>query len=320
MFFTQSPKLISIVVPFLNEEENLPLMHAALREVSAALPQYEFEFLYVNDGSTDRSGRVCDELALQDTRVRHLEFSRNFGKESATTAGIHQARGSAVLMLDADLQHPPSLIPELVRHWEEGAEVVVGVRTANHDEGFVKRYGSLLFYEIMERISETAVMHGETDFRLLDRAVVDAFNTLPERRRMTRSLINWLGFRKVVVEFEAPAREHGEAKYTPGKLIHLAFNSFISNSLLPLRLAGYLGVTIVLISGMLGTAVFFERYIFNDALGWAVSGTAQLAIVNVFLIGIVLAALGIIALYIENIHVEVAQRPLYVLRAPKAKV
>lgn len=311
---THETKTISIIIPFLNEEQNIPLMYAALNEAWQRIPQYRREYIFVNDGSTDGSRDEVLKLTAHDSNVRYIEFSRNFGKEMGTTAGIEAATGDAIIMVDADLQHPPALIPDMVAHWEQGAEIVTGIRTANNGEGFLKKYGSKLFYRIMAGISHTKINPGETDFRLIDRVVADAFKQLPERQRMTRSLINWLGFRRVYIPFEAPARIHGEAKYTVRKLVTLAFNSFVSNSLLPLRLAGYLGVFIMLTSFLVGITVFTERYILMDAFGWAVSGSAQLAIFNAFLIGIVLTALGLIARYIENIHVEVAGRPLYVIR------
>ncbi|MEI7720242.1 MAG: glycosyltransferase family 2 protein [bacterium] len=307
-------KLISIIIPLLNEEKNIPLVYDALREVWVKLPTYEYEFIFVNDGSTDHSALAIAALAAKDKAVKCIEFSRNFGKEMATTAGIEAATGDAVMMLDADLQHPPLRIPDFVSRWERGAEVVVGMRTHNASDRMVTRVGSKIFHAISGLISETSINKGETDFRLIDRVVVNAFKQLPERERMTRSLINWLGFKKEFVEFEAPARLHGDAKYSTSKLIHLALYSFVSNSLLPLRLAGWLGLCITFLSGLLGIAVFLERYIFNDAFSWHVSGSAQLAIINVFLIGIVLMALGIIALYIGKIHGEVAGRPLYVVR------
>ncbi len=309
-------KLISIVIPVHNEEKNIPLIYSALKDVRANLPAYAYEFIFVNDGSTDGSAKAVEALAF-DTGVKYIEFSRNFGKEMATTAGIAEATGDAVIMIDADLQHPPALIPEFVARWEKGAEVVVGVRTKNHGEGLTKKGGSWLFYRIMQAISETVIEQGETDFRLIDRIVADAFKQLPEQKRMTRALINWLGFKKEIVSFEAALRVNGTAQYSTGKLVRLALHSFVSNSLLPLRLAGYLGVGITLFSGALGVVVFIQRYIYKDAWGWNVSGTAQLAIINVFLIGIVLMALGIIALYIANIHSEVADRPLYVVRKRK---
>ena len=316
-------KLISIVIPLHNEEQNIPLIYDALDHVWGQLPAYERELIFVNDGSTDKSAEAIEALALRslggagDGRVKYIEFSRNFGKEMATAAGIAEAAGDCILMIDSDLQHPPELIPSLVARWEGGAEVVVGVRTRNHGEALTKKGGSWLFYRIMQLISETPIEQGETDFRLIDRVVADAFKQLPEQKRMTRTLINWLGFRKDIVLFEAAARVHGVAQYGTGKLIHLALHSLISNSLLPLRLAGYIGVAITIFSGVLGVLVLIERYLLNDAWGWNVSGSAQLAIINVFLIGIVLMALGIIALYIANIHTEVAGRPLYVVRKRK---
>ncbi len=307
-------KLISIVIPVYNEAENVLPLYGALRDVWSQLSDYDYELIFVNDGSNDTSGKAVQSLVLADKGVKYIEFSRNFGKEMATTAGIEASTGDAVIMLDADLQHPPQLIPELIVRWERGAEVVVGLRTRNHGEGLTKRGGSWLFYHIMAAISETDMLAGETDFRLIDRTVATAFNNLSEQKRMTRSLINWLGFKKEYVTFEAPARLHGETKYSTNKLTRLALYSFISNSLLPLRMAGYLGMTVTFFSGIVGITVFFERYVFNDALHWHVSGSAQLAIIDVFLIGIVLMALGIVALYIENIHTETSGRPLYVVR------
>ena len=314
---SMNKKTLSIVVPVFDEAQNVPLVYEALRMVLQGMPKYHYELIFVNDGSADGSAKAIESLAKRDTQVKYIEFSRNFGKEMATTAGLEAARGDAVIVVDADLQHPPSRIPELVSRWEKGAEVVVGVRTKNHKEGLAKRAGSWLFYSLMRFISETTMEKGETDFRLIDHAVVDAFKQLPERQRMMRSLINWLGFKKELVYFEAPARVNGEAKYSTGKLFRLALHSFVSNSLVPLRLAGHLGLAITTFSGALGVIVFIERYVLNDAWSWNVSGTAQLAIINVFLVGIVLMALGIIALYIANIHAEVGGRPLYVVRKRK---
>jgi glycosyltransferase involved in cell wall biosynthesis len=185
-------KVISIVVPVHNEEKNIPFVYTELRKIVGGGPAfpYAYEILFVNDGSTDGSQKAIDALVAEDEAVRSIEFTRNFGKEAATTAGIREAAGDAVICLDADLQHPPALIPEFIKRWESGAEVVVGVRSSNSGEGFVKRYGSKLFYALMSRISDTPLIPGETDFCLLDREVVEAFKTLRERGRMTRSLIS----------------------------------------------------------------------------------------------------------------------------------
>jgi dolichol-phosphate mannosyltransferase len=313
-------KTLSIVVPVYNEEQNIPLLYAELQKVLESLSNYDYEIVFVNDGSRDHSQHAIDSLAKADPTVRAVEFSRNFGKEAATTAGIREAVGDAVICIDADLQHPPELLPTLVAKWEEGFDVVIGVRSSNQKEGFVKKYGSKLYYGLMSRISETEMLQGETDYRLLDRAVADVFGKLSERGRMTRSLINWLGFRRVVVPFHANARLHGTAQYSFVKLFRLAIVSISSNSLFPLRVAGYLGLIITGFSFLLGVAVFTERYVFRDGLSWHVSGSAQLSIINVFLIGVVLMALGIIALYIGRINEEVSHRPLYIIRRPREDV
>jgi len=307
-------KSISIVIPVHNEVENIPLVYRAVKAVLNTLPAYTYEIIFINDGSSDDSQKAINALSAEDLLVRGIEFTRNFGKEAATTAGIREAVGDAVICLDADLQHPPELIVELVHKWERGAEVVVGVRSDNSGEGIVKRWGSKLFYAIMSRIGETEMLSGETDFRLIDRTVADVFSALSERGRMTRSLINWLGFKKEIVYFVAPSRLHGQAQYSVSKLVRLAFNTIASNSLVPLRLAGYLGLLITGLSFILGLIVFVERYIYNDVLNWHVTGAAQLTIINVFLIGIVLMALGILALYIGRINEEISRRPLYVAR------
>ena len=313
-------KRISIIIPLYNEEKNVSLVYKAACDVFGEhLPKYDLEIILVNDGSRDDSDTEARRLAKRDDRVKYIEFTRNFGKGAATSAGIRVATGDAVMMIDADLQHPPHLIPAFVKKWEEGAEVVAGVRKSNAGEGLIKRYGSRAFYALMHAVSETRLRSGETDFRLFDRVVADAFNELTEHGRMTRGLINWFGFNTETIAFDAPARIHGVAAYSTTKLVRLAFHGIASNSLLPLRIAGYLGLLISSVSFALGSAVFVERYIFDDALRWHISGPAQLAIINVFLIGIVLMALGVMALYIGKIDAEVTGRPLYVVRRPRRK-
>lgn len=310
---TQTHTTISVLVPAYNEAANIPVLYTALTTLFDTLP-YTLELVFIDDGSTDTTEHVIRSHAARDARVLPIIFSRNFGKEAATTAGLASATGDAVILMDADMQHPPRMIPEFLKKWEEGFEQVVGVRKNNAGQGITKTFLSRLFYRIMRRISDVELVPGETDFRLLDRQVVDAFNALHERQRMVRTLLNWVGFKRTEIAFVADERAHGNASYSTVKLIRLALHSFISNSLLPLRAAGYLGVVTIIGSFMLGFIVFVQRYIFKDVLEWHVSGSAQLAILVVFLIGIVLAALGLIALYIETIHADTAQRPLYIVR------
>lgn len=306
-------KKISIIVPVYNEEKNLPHFFEVLTEALKKI-SYEWEVIFINDGSTDQSLTVLQEISQNETRVKTLDFSRNFGKEIALTAGINNAQGDACLMIDADLQHPMEKIPEFIERWEKGAEVVIGVRERNKGEGIIKKICSSLYYRIINNISEIKIVVRGTDFRLLDRVVVDEFNRLSERNRMTRALIDWLGFKREYVYFEANERFQGNASYSFIKLIRLAFNSMISLSLLPLKLAGYLGIIIMSISGILGIFIFSQKYIIKQMeFTWP----AILAVIILFLIGIVLICLGFIALYIANIHTEVSNRPLYILRREK---
>jgi dolichol-phosphate mannosyltransferase len=203
------------------------------------------------------------------------------------------------------------LIPRFVKAWENGADVVVGVRRANQGEGLVKRYGSYWFYKIINSISDTEIISQATDYRLIDRMVMDEFNRLKEKNRMTRALIDWLGFRRQYIYFKANERRYGTASYSFWKLVRLAFNSMVSFSLFPLRLAGYLGIIITLLSGTLGVFIFITDFV-TGSMNF--SGPAILAVIILFLIGIVLICLGLIALYIANIYTEVNNRPMYVIR------
>lgn len=306
-------KTISIIVPFHNEAANLPLLIAALHKATDELP-YNFEFVMVDDGSKDDSARVVRKLAKVDSQIRFLQFVRNFSKEIAVSAGLHAAKGNAAIIMDADLQHPPSLIPQFIKKWEAGSEVVVGVRDYDKKESWFKKFASAWFYRIMQQISHTHITPHATDFRLIDRVVIDEFSRFTEHNRMTRGLIDWLGFERDYIHFVAPLRAHGEAAYTINKLVALAINSFTSYSLFPLKLAGYIGTIIILTTGPLGLFAFIEQFVLHDPLDLNIRSTAILALLTVFLVGIMLIALGLVALYIAHIHAEVSNRPLYILR------
>jgi len=308
-------KLISIIIPVFNEEGNIPVIYQELLKVWGILwDKYDFEIIFVNDGSLDASAQAIRNIARQNRRVKYLEFSRNFGKEIATTAGLNYSRGYAVIMLDADLQHPPQLIPQFVAKWEEGNEIVIGVRNSVKSQK-LKKIGSAFFYKIMNLIGdETKIMPFATDFSLLDRKVVNEFNRFSERNRMTRGLINWLGFCKDFIYFDAPERADGRAGYSNLKLVKLALSSFISHSLFPLKFAGYLGIFITLISGIIGFTILIGKYFFHNAFLSSFTNSAQLAILIIFLVGVILSCLGLIALYVGNIHSEVVGRPMYVIR------
>lgn len=301
-----------------NEEDNVQSVHDAIKEVTHNLA-YRFEYLFINDGSSDETTERLLQLAQSDPEVVPIELARNFGKEIALTAGLHAAKGDAAIMLDADLQHPPGHIPEFIQKWEKGADVVVGVRK-EYKTSWHKKLMSKLFYSSINKISDITLTPHATDFRLVDRQVIQAFNQFTERNRITRGLFDWLGYRRDFVYFVADERLNGEASYSLPKLIRLGVDSFVGHSLLPLRLAGYIGFLITMISLPLGVFIFVDRYLFdNNLFGLAFSGNAILAVISLFLSGITLTCLGLMSLYIANIHQEVANRPLYVVRPNRRK-
>jgi dolichol-phosphate mannosyltransferase len=311
-------KKISVIIPAHNEEKNIPLIHAELQKVFARCSsEYQFEVLFVNDGSTDGTIGEIEKLAQENQSVKYLDFSRNFGKEVATTAGLNNCEGDACIMIDADLQHPVELIPEFIAEWEKGMEVVVGIRNSNKSNGFFKKIGSKIFYKVINKIAEIEIIPNATDYRLLDRAVIDEFNRFTEANRMTRALIDWLGFRRSYINFDANERIHGSASYSFWKLFKLAMNSFVSLSLFPLQLAGNLGIAITLISGIAGFYILLGKYFFRTPFASTFSDSENLAILLVFLVGIILISIGLMALYIANIHGEVINRPMYVVRKKK---
>lgn len=304
-------QLISIVIPAYNEAAGISHFHQQLRK---AIPgQYRYELLFVDDGSTDNTLSEINAIQKRDNDVRIISFSRNFGKEAATTAGIIESRGMATIVIDADGQHPVVLLSKFLQKWEEGAQVVIGIRETNQKEGVVKRYGSKLFYKVFNRITSEKIVPSSTDFRLIDAEVRDAFSRLSERSRITRALIDWLGFKKEYITFAANAREFGEASYSTKKLVKLAMNSFVSLTTFPLLVSGYLGLVIMPLSLMLGFFIIIEQYALNDPMSLKITGSASLGIFVVFLVGLILVSQGLLALYISRIYEEAKDRPLYII-------
>ena len=305
-------KLISIIIPIYNESKNLRNFYDRLRSVKEKLLKYNWEFIFVNDGSSDNSLLVLYELAKLDKNNKVLDLSRNFGKEIALSAGVHEIGNvDAVICIDSDLQHPPQLIPKLIKAWEEGIEIVATIRSSIEKQPFLKRLGSKLFYWLMSKISGVKMKPHTTDFRLYDKKVIQAFRNVTERDRMFRGIMDWMGFKKTYISFKADARKEGEAGYSYAKLWHLAISSITSFSLWPLRITGRIGVLIALISGGLLSWMLLN-YIFLHKLDY--SPLAIIVVANTFLIGLVLMSIGLVALYIGSIHTEVINRPLYIVR------
>jgi dolichol-phosphate mannosyltransferase len=314
-------RLISIVVPVFNEAKNLPILVERFEELlvagggsrsrtggDPAVDSFRWEYVFVNDGSPDDSLEVLRALQATNPRVRILDLSRNFGKEAALSAGLAHAHGDAVICIDADLQHPPELIPELVDHWVRGAEVVVTVREQTEEPSIVRRAGSALFYWLLARLSDVEVVGKSTDFRLLDRRVVDEFLKMGDRDRLVRGLVDWLGFRRVCVTFRASARVHGSSTFSYGRLVSLFFNGIMSHSSAPLKWVGILGVVVTtLFSLLLVIALVAEKQLKVGPLALVTLGI-------VVLIGVVLTALGVVAVYVARIYAEVVRRPLFVVR------
>lgn len=306
-------KTISIVIPIYNESPNVALLYKTIQSTIKKLPQ-KFELIFVDDGSSDDSVKKLRRLARKDRAARVVELARNFGKEIAVTAGLHTAKGDAAIIMDADLQHPPELLPAFVKEWENGANVVVGVKRYSKNESWFKKLTSSGFYALLRRVSSSNITPHASDFRLIDRPVIDTFKTFTERNRITRGIIDWSGFERRYIYFEAPPRRYGEAGYSYRKLFALAMHSFAAYSMLPLKFASWLGWLILFVSSGLGVFTIIEKYMLGDPLNLEIRGTAMLAIMLLFLIGVVLICLGFVAMYIARIHEEVINRPLYIVK------
>jgi dolichol-phosphate mannosyltransferase len=299
---------LSVVLPVLNEEVNIP---EVARRLLAVLPGAvsSFEILFVDDGSTDRTWALVSELSRADARVKGVRFSRNFGHQMAFAAGLDHAAGGAVVIMDADGQDPPELLPELIARWREGYDVVYAQRSSREGESFLKKATAALFYRALRGVTQVDIPIDTGDFRLMDRRAVEAFRALPERHRFTRGMVAWLGFRQVGVPFRRPARLAGETKYTLRRVVKLAGDGLISFSRVPLEVATWLGAAVTALT-LAGAAV---------AAGLGVAGVWWRAWVPLvagvfFLGGVQLLCIGALGAYVGRIFEEVKRRPLYLVR------
>ncbi len=297
------------MIPVFNERESLPELH---RRVSAVMDGLEgtSELLYVDDSSFDGTGDLLVELQRGDPRVKVIRFARNFGHQVAITAGLDFATGDAVIVMDGDLQDPPEVVPDLVARWQEGYEVVYAVREQREGERWLKRTTAAWFYRLLRRIASVDMPLDAGDFRLVDRAALDAFRSMRERTRYVRGMFSWVGFRQVGVPYHRPERFAGEPKYSFRKSLRLAADGLISFSNAPLRLA--------LVGGFLFSSLAFVVGLFavvaRLAGAFTVPGWTSILVVVSFLGGIQLTLMGMLGLYISRIYDEVKARPLYVIR------
>lgn len=311
--------LISLVIPVYNESANISWFYKELTEIMKAQRQYAYELLYVNDGSSDDTQDMVAALAARDEHIRSICLARNFGKEAATSAGLHYALGDAIIILDGDGQHPPDLIPAMLSKWEHGVQHVVGIRTSNKKAGLVKRIGSRAFYRLTHLLGAHAVVANSTDFRLIDRELADVFKLYSEKKRMTRALLDWSGFTTAYIKFEARDREHGEASYNIKALMRLAVNGYISATLKPLYFVGALGCLITICTALALCLLVVNQYFFDDPLNLSVTGSAFILLFVTLLVGILMITQGIVALYVANVHLEAQNRPLYIINNAKSK-
>lgn len=299
----------SIVIPIYNEESNLPELYKRLNLVSKSWDE-EVEFIFVNDGSRDRSLALLQELQQQDSRVCYLSFARNFGHQIAVTAGLNFIRGQAVIVMDGDLQDPPELIPQMLDMWQEGYQVIYAQRSKRKQESWGKRLPAYVFYRLLKRLADVDIPTDTGDFCLMDRQVVDLLNKMPERNRYIRGLRSWVGFRQTAIRFERDPRFSGEVKYTFAKSFAFAMNGLVSFSVVPLRLSTYMGLLAAGISIIMAGMVLYWRIISPSS---PLTGFATIAIAVFFLGAVQLVSIGILGEYIGRIYEEVKGRPLYVL-------
>lgn len=304
---------LSLVIPVYNEEKGFQKFYTQMLKPELDKLTLTYELILVNDGSKDNTLKILQDLAEKDKKIRVLAFSRNFGKEVALTAGIREAKGEAVITMDADGQQPPKLIHEFIKKWQDGAEVVTGVRGKFEKHGLIAKIGSKFFYKILNALGSKDTVPGSTDYRLMDRTVVDEFNKLTEHGRITRGLVDWMGFNKTYINYTYGNRLAGKPAYNFKKLFSLAIDSFVSMSTTPLVIFGWFGAFITFLSTILGLFVIIQQFILGDPLGLNWTGPTMLAIFITFLVGLVLISQAITALYISHIHAETQGRPLYII-------
>ena len=303
-------KKISVLIPCYNEEKTLPLLYPELVKLMEGLPDYEWEIMFVNDGSADNTLHILQQLRQQDKRGNYVDLSRNFGKEVAMLAGFDYVTGDCMVIVDADLQDPPALIPEMIKYWEEGYEDVYARRRTRGKESWLRKWLSIKFYKLLQRTSRFDVLQNVGDFRLLDRRCINALKRMRESERYTKGMFCWIGFNKKEVEFDRGDRVAGSSSWGYKQLFSLAIDGITSFTSAPLRISTFVGFVVSML------AFIYMIYVFVKALIWGdpVQGYPSMVILILFLGGIQLLSLGIIGEYIGRIYNETKNRPDYIVR------
>lgn len=307
-------RLISIVVPAYNEEEALPLFYEQLSAVLAELPN-DFEIIFVDDGSTDRTAAVIDRLESENKAVRALHLSRNFGHQAALAAGLSHAHGEYSISMDADGQHPPKLIPEMIRLADSGYDIVLTQRIEKNEGSSFKKWSSGTFYKILNTVSDTQTLPGGADFRLMNRESLNALLSMPEFHKFLRGMVSWIGFRSVILPFEVPERIAGKTKYSLKKMLRLASDAVFSFSMVPLYIGLSFGALFLLFA-LIEAIYVLSFWISGNSAGLA-PGWSSLMFMLLIIGAVLMIIMGFIGVYIGYIFQEVKHRPVYILREKK---
>jgi len=300
---------ISLVVPVFNEEDTIPIFYKTVRE-HQELKQYEVELVFINDGSKDRSEAIINALAVSDPLVMPMSFTRNFGKEPALFAGLDYATGDAIIPIDVDLQDPIEVIPQLIKRWQEGADVVLAKRTDRSTDGRLKRKSAEWFYKLHNKISNPKIEENVGDFRLMSREVVENIKLLPERNLFMKGVLSWVGGRVDIIEYARAERIAGSTKFNGWKLWNLALEGITSFSTFPLRMWTYIGLAVASLSFIYGAWMIIDTLAFGNP----VRGYPSILVSILFLGGVQLIGIGVLGEYIGRIYVETKQRPKYLLK------
>ncbi|TWT25121.1 glycosyltransferase family 2 protein [Planomicrobium sp. CPCC 101110] len=303
-------KLITILIPAYNEEEVLSVLLERLKQVTSQIPQYRFEYLFVNDGSTDRTLEMLKGMSMFHPEISYINLSRNFGKEIAMLAGFDHVRGDAVIILDADLQDPPELIPQMLHYWEQGYDDVFARRRSRAGETWFKKWSSESYYNLLGKLSSIPVQSNTGDFRLLDRKCIEALNQIRETQRYTKAMFSWIGYNKKEILFDREARVAGKTKWNYPKLFNLAIDGITASTIAPLRVSSFMGMAVSLCAFLYMLFILVRTLLFNDS----VPGYPSLMAVILFLGGIQLLSLGIIGEYLGKVFQETKGRPVYLVQ------
>ena len=308
-------KKISIIIPAYNEEESLPLLYDRLKKLMDDMKDYEFEILFVNDGSKDKTIEIIKDFRSKDERICYVDFSRNFGKEIAMIAGLDYATGDCVIFMDADLQDPPELIPELVKYWEEGYDDVYAKRRSRKGETWLKKFTSKMYYRVLQHLTKVEIQEDTGDFRLLDRRCVNALKKLRESQRNTKSMFSWIGYKKKEVLYDRDPRIAGTTKWNYKKLIDLAIDGITSFTTSPLRLATYVAIPTFIVLFVYFVYVIIKCFVIHQAI----QAFQAIILLILFFSGIQILLFGIIGEYLGRIFNETKNRPLYLVNEYNGK-